>query len=163
MPVMFLIMAADIFTHQNIDPLSVIMKGCKSNQVIIMSDHRILKAPLSPQEWDEQRRLSSYFFIRTGDSSSSFPESVTDQRAQRFIHHKSELHRLFILVGRPTSEASPIKFSHSCPNACHLTRINRNTLSFSLFVSRYSPGLIYLDFSPPPASPHSLLHHFSHF
>lgn len=75
----------------------------------------VFKAPLSPQERDDQRWLSSYFFIRNGDGSSAFPESVKDRRAQRFIHHRSQLHRLFILLGRPTSEARPIKFSHSCP------------------------------------------------
>ena len=116
------------------------------------------KAPLSPQERDDQRWLSSYFFIRNGDGSSAFPESVKDRRAQRFIHHRSQLHRLFILLGRPTSEARPIKFSHSCPNACHLAHINRNTLSFSLFLSLHSWCPIYLDFSvspslPPPPSP----------
>lgn len=59
------------------------------------------------------------------------------RRAQRFIHHQSQFHRLFILPERPTSEAGPIKFSHSCPGACHLTRISPNTPSFSPFVSRY--------------------------
>ncbi|CAB1453503.1 unnamed protein product [Pleuronectes platessa] len=49
-------------------------------------------------EQDKQRWLSSYFFIRTGDDSSAFPESVRARDAQRFIHHGSQLHRLFILL-----------------------------------------------------------------
>lgn len=167
---MLLFKAVDIFTHLSIDPISVIIDGCKANQIIVTdfysqsgwANPAHFKAPLSPRERDEQRWLSSYFFIRTGDSSSSFPESVMDQRAQRFIHHESQLHRLFILLGRPTSEARPIKFSHSCPNACHFTHINRNTLSFSLFVSRYSSCPIYLDFSISASLPRLLLHHFSH-
>lgn len=84
-----------------------------------------LKLFSSPQKGDEQRPPSSYFFIRCGDSSSAFPESVTDQWAQRFIHQESQLHRLFILPRRPTSEARPIKVSHFCPDACHLTQINQ--------------------------------------
>lgn len=84
-----------------------------------------LKLFSSPQERDEQRQPSSYFFIRCGDSSSAFPESVTDQWARRFIHQESQLHRLFILPRRPTSEARPIKVSHFCPDACHLTQINQ--------------------------------------
>lgn len=84
-----------------------------------------LKLFSSSQERDEQRRPSSYFFIRCGDSSSAFPESVTDQWARRFIHQESQLHRLFILPRRPTSEARPIKVSHFCPDACHLTQINQ--------------------------------------
>lgn len=68
----------------------------------------------------------------------SFPESVRAQRAQRFIHHKSQLHKLFILAARPTSEARPIKFSHWCPSACHLAHISPNTLSFRPFCSLYS-------------------------
>ncbi len=111
----------------------------------------VFKAPLSPQKRDEQRWLSSYFFIRTGDGSSVFPESVRDQRAQRFIHHRSQLHRLFILLERPTSEARPIKFSHSCPDACHLAHINQNTLSFSVFLSLYPrvPFIFISPFLPP--------------
>lgn len=58
------------------------------------------------------------------------------RRAQRFIHQRSQFHRLFILPERPTSEAGPINFSHSCPGACHLTRTGPNTPSFSPFVSR---------------------------
>lgn len=38
---------------------------------------------------------------------------------------REQLHRLFILPRRPTSEARPIKVSHFCPNACHLTQINQ--------------------------------------
>lgn len=84
-----------------------------------------------------------------------------DRRAQRFIHHKSQFHRLFILPGRPTSEAGPIKFSHSCPSACHLTHISPNTPSFSPFVSRYSPHvpfILILSLAPlTPAAPSLLL------
>lgn len=82
----------------------------------------------SPQEWGEQQR-PSYFFIRSGDGYGPFPESVTAPRAQRFIHQSSQLHRLFILPWRPTSEARPIKFSHFCPNACHSIRIGRKRSS----------------------------------
>lgn len=76
-----------------------------------------------------------------------------NQRARRFIHHESQLHRLFIWPGRPTSEARPIRFSRSCPNACHLAHISQNTLH----VSRYSSGPIYLDFSVFAPSLFSLL------
>jgi len=82
------------------------------------------------RERDEQRWLFSCFFIRTG--SNAFPESVRARRAQRFIHHRSQLHRLFIWLRRPTSEARPIKCSHSCPDACRLARINPNAPSPSL-------------------------------
>lgn len=34
-----------------------------------------------------------------GDGAGAFPESVRERRAQRFIHHRSQLHRLFILLG----------------------------------------------------------------
>lgn len=82
----------------------------------------------SPQEWGEQQR-PSYFFIRSGDGCGPFPEPVTARRARRFIHQSSQLHRLFILPWRPTSEARPIKFSHFCPNACHSVRIGRGRSS----------------------------------
>lgn len=82
----------------------------------------------SPQERGEQQR-PSYIFIRSGDGYGPFPESVTARRARRFIHQSSQLHRLFILPWRPTSEARPIKFSHFCPNACHSIRIGRRRSS----------------------------------
>lgn len=111
---------------------SVVTRLCR---FVVGQTDQIFKAFLFRQEQDEQRWLSFYFFIRTGDGSGTFPESVRTGRAQRFIHHRSRLHRLFILPrGRPTSEARPIKSSHSCPSVCHLARINKNTLSFSLFL-----------------------------
>lgn len=67
------------------------------------------------------------------------------RRAQRFIHHRSQFHRLFILPERPTSEAGPIKFSHSCPGACHLTRISPNTPSFiAVCLPLHSPHVPFI-------------------
>lgn len=95
------------------------------------------KSPLSPQEKDEQCWLFVYFFITTRDSSGAFPESVRAGRTQRYIHHKSQHHRLFILAERPTSEAKPIKSLLPCPSACHLAHISPKTLlhshNFSFF------------------------------
>lgn len=95
--------------------------------------------------------LNLSVFIRTGEGSGTFPESVRGGRVQRFIHHRSQLHRLFILLGRPTSEARPIKSSHSCPSACHLARSNQNALSFSPFLSfPLVPFIFISQFLCPP-------------
>lgn len=108
------------------------------------------RAPLSLRERDERRWLFSGFFIRTGDGSSAFPETVRARQAQRFIHHGSQLHRLFILLERPTSETRPIKFCHL---ACHLAHINPNTLSFLLILPLYSSCPICLYSSVSPSLP----------
>lgn len=116
------------------------------------------KSPLSPQEQDEQCWLFLYFFITTRDGSGAFPESVRAGRTQRFIHHKSQHHRLFILAERPTSEAKPIKSSLPCPSACHLAHISPKTLlhsrNFSLFFSSHLS--LFLAFFPFSVCCHSI-------
>lgn len=104
------------------------------------------RAFLSHQQQHEQRWLSFYFFIRTGDGSGTFPECVRAGRAQRFIHHRSQLHRLFILLRRPTSKATLIKSSHPCPSACHLAYTSTKTLFHLLCFSVFFPSFFNSSF-----------------